>query len=236
MNKQAQNVDQAEIDKFGEVAHHWWDESSEFAPLHRINPLRLGWIEAQVPLAGKKVLDIGCGGGLLTEGMAAYGADVTGIDLSEAALSVARLHLLESGHEVRYLQESAEQHAQDNEAAYDVVTCMEMLEHVPDPASVVQACGKLVKPGGQVFLSTLNRNLKSWLFAIVGAEYVLRLVPRGTHEHERFIKPAELARYVRGAGLELGEMRGLVYNPLTKIYSLADDVSVNYLLSARRPG
>jgi 2-polyprenyl-6-hydroxyphenyl methylase/3-demethylubiquinone-9 3-methyltransferase len=230
----AQNVDAAEIHKFSELAHRWWDPNSEFKPLHEINPLRLKWITGMATIAGKKVLDVGCGGGILTEAMAAAGAIASGIDLSDKALKVARLHLLESGHEVDYRLISAEDCAAETPGEYDVVTCMEMLEHVPDPASVVAACARLVKPGGWVFFSTLNRNPKSWLFAIVGAEYVLKLLPRGTHEYAKFITPAELARMTRDAGLNVESLIGMHYNPLTKIYALEADTSVNYLMATQR--
>ena len=229
------NADPAELQKFSELAHRWWDPASEFRPLHEINPLRLGWINGKAELAGKKVLDVGCGGGILAEGMAAVGAEVTGIDLSEKALSVARLHLFESGHKVDYRLVSAEAFADENPAAFDVVTCMEMLEHVPDPASTIAACARLVKPGGHVFFSTLNRNLKSYVFAIIGAEYVLKLLPAGTHEYAKFIRPSELTRYCRTAGLDTQELIGMSYNPLTKVYSLGRDTDVNYLLHALRP-
>lgn len=229
------NADPAELQKFSELAHRWWDPASEFRPLHEINPLRLGWINGKAELAGKKVLDVGCGGGILAEGMAAVGAEVTGIDLSEKALSVARLHLFESGHKVDYRLVSAEAFADENPAAFDVVTCMEMLEHVPDPASTIAACARLVKPGGHVFFSTLNRNLKSYVFAIIGAEYVLKLLPAGTHEYAKFIRPSELTRYCRTAGLDTQELIGMSYNPLTKVYSLGRDTDVNYLLHTLRP-
>ena len=230
------NADPAELQKFSDLAHRWWDPASEFRPLHEINPLRLGWIDGKAALAGKKVLDIGCGGGILAEGMASLGAEVTGIDLSEKALSVARLHLFESGHKVDYRHQSAEALADELPGHFDVVTCMEMLEHVPDPASTVAACARLAKPGGWVFASTLNRNPKSFLFAIVGAEYVLNLLPRGTHEYAKFIRPSELAAAARRAGLDQQAMIGLTYNPITREYRLVDgDVSVNYLVAFRRP-
>lgn len=229
------NADPLEIQKFSELAHRWWDPTSEFRPLHEINPLRLEWINAKVPLAGKRVIDIGCGGGILAESMARKGADVTGIDLSDKALKVADLHSLESGAKVRYKLIAAEAMAEAEPGQYDVVTCMEMLEHVPDPAAIVQACAALVKPGGHVFLSTLNRNSKAYLFAILGAEYVLRLLPKGTHDYDKFITPAELSQYVRSAGLDVNSMRGMGYNPLTKIYSLNSDTSVNYLVACTRP-
>lgn len=231
------NADPAEIQKFSDLAHRWWDPSSEFRPLHEINPLRLEWINQRVPLSGKKVIDVGCGGGILAESMAKKGAIVTGIDLSEKALKVADLHGLESGVSVRYKNIPAEEMAEaEGEAGqYDVVTCMEMLEHVPDPSSIIRACTKLLKPGGHVFFSTLNRNVKSYLFAILGAEYVLQLLPKGTHDYAKFITPAELSQDVRNAGLELNAMKGLSYNPLTKIYSLNNDTSVNYMIACTKP-
>lgn len=225
------NADPLEIQKFSELAHRWWDPTSEFRPLHEINPLRLEWINARVPLAGKQVCDVGCGGGILAESIAKKGATVTGIDLSEKALKVADLHSLESGIKVRYELISAEDLAACEAGQYDVVTCMEMLEHVPDPAAIVQACAKLVKPGGHIFFSTLNRNPKSYLFAIIGAEYVLGLLPRGTHDYAKFITPAELSGFARTAGLEVEALKGMTYNPLTKIYSLNQDTSVNYLVA-----
>lgn len=228
------NADPAELQKFGDLAHRWWDPNSEFKPLHDINPLRLDWIDSHVQLAGKRVLDVGCGGGLLSEGMAARGADVTGIDLSEKPLGVARLHLLESGRKVDYRQISVEALAQEMPGSFDAVTCLEMLEHVPDPASIVAACARLVKPGGQVFFSTLNRNPKSYLFAVIGAEYVLKLLPKGTHDYARFIRPSELARWSKFAGLEPDELIGMSYNPLTRKYALGSDSSVNYLLRTVR--
>ncbi|MEQ1663029.1 MAG: bifunctional 2-polyprenyl-6-hydroxyphenol methylase/3-demethylubiquinol 3-O-methyltransferase UbiG [Thiobacillus sp.] len=228
------NVDAAEIAKFSELAHRWWDPNSEFKPLHEINPLRLKWINQQAVLAGKKILDVGCGGGILAEAMAAAGATVSGIDLSEKALKVAKLHLYESGLRVDYQLVSVEDHAAQHTGEFDVVTCMEMLEHVPDPASVVAACARLVKPGGWVFFSTLNRNAKSYLFAIVGAEYILNLLPRGTHDYAKFIQPAELARMAREAGLDMQQLIGMTYNPLTKIYKLEADTDVNYLMATRR--
>lgn len=224
------NADQGELEKFSQLAHRWWDPTSDFKPLHDINPLRLDWIDRQSGLAGKSVLDVGCGGGLLSEAMCERGATVTGIDLSDKALSVARLHLLESGRLVDYRQVSAEELAAERPGSYDVVTCMEMLEHVPDPASVVLACATLVKPGGHVFFSTINRNAKSYLFAVVGAEYVLRMLPKGTHDYSRFIKPSELLRWARDAGLEASDLRGMTYNPLNDRYALGRDTDVNYLL------
>ena len=226
------NADPRELDKFGELAHRWWDPNSDFKPLHDINPLRLDWIDRCIGLSGKRILDVGCGGGILAESMAVRGARVTGIDLSEPAISVARLHLLESRQQVDYRLVSAEALAKDAPESFDAVTCMEMLEHVPDPASVVRACKTLAKPGGQVFLSTINRNLKAYLFAVIGAEYLLNLLPRGTHDYARFRRPSELARYCRDAGLRIEEIIGMSYNPLTKIYSLGSDTSVNYLIRA----
>lgn len=229
------NADPAELAKFSELAHRWWDPESEFRPLHQINPLRLGWIDALVGLSGKRVLDVGCGGGILADAMARQGADVLGIDLSVKALKVAQLHALEaSTPRVEYREISTEDLAAEQPGAFDVVTCMEMLEHVPDPASIVQACSTLVKPGGWVFFSTLNRNPKSFLFAIVGAEYVLNLLPKGTHEYAKFIRPSELAGYARQAGLELQHTKGMEYNPLTRRYWLSEDTSVNYLFATRK--
>ena len=228
------NADPAELQKFSDLAHRWWDPESEFKPLHQINPLRLDWIDDNARIAGKKVVDIGCGGGILAESMAARGALVTGIDLSEKALGVARLHLFESGQQVDYRHISAEELAASAPASFDVVTCMEMLEHVPDPASTIRACATLVKPGGSVFFSTLNRNLKAYLMAVVGAEYILNLLPRGTHEYAKFIKPSELARYVREAGLNVEELIGMQYNPISKTYALGRDTDVNYLMRTTR--
>jgi len=228
------NVDQSEIAKFSALAHRWWDPNSEFKPLHAINPLRLSWIKSFVSLDGKKVVDIGCGGGILAESIAQSGADTTGIDLSEKALKVAELHALEVGANLTYRAVSAEDLAQEQPEQYDVVTCMEMLEHVPDPASVVRACAALCKPGGTLFFSTLNRSPKSYLFAIIGAEYILRLLPKGTHEYAKFIKPSELVAFTRSTGLELLGMKGLGYNPLTQVYSLSDDVDVNYMIAVRK--
>ncbi|MGB6103594.1 MAG: bifunctional 2-polyprenyl-6-hydroxyphenol methylase/3-demethylubiquinol 3-O-methyltransferase UbiG [Pusillimonas sp.] len=231
----SRNVDQAEIDKFAALASRWWDPESEFKPLHAINPLRLGWIiDHAGPLAGKTVLDVGCGGGILAESMARHGAQVTGIDLAQQSLTVARLHGLESGVSVDYQAISAEDIASQRAGQFDIVTCMEMLEHVPDPASVVQACARLAKPGGSVFFSTLNRNPKSFLFAIVGAEYLLRMLPRGTHSYENFIKPSELAAAARHAGLAVTQLSGMEYNPLTDHYKLSNDTSVNYLMATRQ--
>jgi 2-polyprenyl-6-hydroxyphenyl methylase/3-demethylubiquinone-9 3-methyltransferase len=223
------NVDQQELSKFASLAHKWWDKTSEFKPLHDINPLRLDYIERIAGLNGKTVLDVGCGGGILTESMAEKGAKVTGIDLGEKALGVAKLHQLESGAAVEYRCIAVEELAAQQPASFDVVTCMEMLEHVPDPASVVRACSALVKPGGQVFFSTLNRNPKSYLFAVIGAEYILNMLPRGTHDYAKFIKPSELASWCRSADLAVNEFIGMSYNPLTKHYWLGSDVSVNYI-------
>jgi len=231
------NVDAQELAKFSELAHKWWDPQSEFRPLHQINPLRLEWIDSLVGLAGKTVLDVGCGGGILAESVARRGArSVLGIDLAARPLGVARLHALEAGVDnLEYREIATEALAAEMPGRFDVVTCMEMLEHVPDPAAVVQACATLAKPGGWVFFSTLNRNPKSFLFAIIGAEYVLRLLPRGTHEYARFIRPSELARWSRDAGLVLSGSRGMEYNPLTQRYWLSGDTSVNYLLACRKP-
>ncbi|CAG9171818.1 bifunctional 2-polyprenyl-6-hydroxyphenol methylase/3-demethylubiquinol 3-O-methyltransferase UbiG [Cupriavidus pinatubonensis] len=228
------NADPKEIDKFSELAHHWWDPNSDFKPLHDLNPLRLGWIDGIAGLAGKKVVDIGCGGGILSESMARLGANVRGIDLSTKALRVADLHSLESGVAVNYEEIAAEALAAREPGSVDVVTCMEMLEHVPDPASIVQACATLVRPGGHVFVSTINRNLKAYLMAVVGAEYILQMLPRGTHDYEKFITPSEMARFARNAGLEFVEMRGMTYNPLSQIYSLSRDTDVNYMMAFRR--
>ena len=228
------NADPVELDKFGDLAHRWWDPNSEFKPLHDINPLRLGWIDSQIGLAGKRILDVGCGGGLLSEGMAVFGADVTGIDLSEKPLAVARLHLLESGQKVDYRKIAVEQLADEMPGAFDAVTCLEMLEHVPNPSSVIAACARLVKPGGQVFFSTLNRNAKSYLFAVIGAEYVMKMLPKGTHDYAKFIKPSELARWAKMAGLEPEELIGMSYNPLNQQYMLGPDTKVNYLMRAIR--
>jgi 2-polyprenyl-6-hydroxyphenyl methylase/3-demethylubiquinone-9 3-methyltransferase len=228
------NVDPAELSKFSDLAHRWWDPESEFRPLHHINPLRLELIDQQAHLTGKKVVDVGCGGGILAEAMAGKGADVLGIDLAGKSLKVAQLHALESGAKVQYREISAEALAAEQAGQFDVVTCMEMLEHVPDPASVVRACASLVKPGGWVFFSTLNRNPKSFLFAIVGAEYVLKLLPRGTHEYARFIKPSELSQWAREAGLNVQGFKGMEYNPLSRRYWLSQDTSVNYLVATRR--
>jgi len=229
------NVDHAEIDKFEALASRWWDSNSEFRPLHEINPLRLSYIDDHSNLSGKRVLDVGCGGGILAESMAAKGAEVTGIDLGKAPLEVAKLHLLESQQEVDYQLIPVEQLAEERPAYYDVVTCMEMLEHVPDPASIITACCKLVKPGGKVFFSTLNRNPKSYMMAIVGAEYILQMLPKGTHEFSKFIKPSELQTWIRNTELDSDDIVGLTYNPLTKVYRLAPgNVDVNYMLACTR--
>jgi 2-polyprenyl-6-hydroxyphenyl methylase/3-demethylubiquinone-9 3-methyltransferase len=231
----ATNVDPAELAKFSELAHRWWDVNSEFRPLHQINPLRLDWIQSLAPLKGKQVLDVGCGGGILADAMARAGAQVTGIDLASKSLKVAQLHALETQTpNIRYREVSAEDLAAEQPASFDVVTCMEMLEHVPDPASVVQACASLVKPGGWVFFSTLNRNMQSFLFAIVGAEYVLNLLPKGTHEYAKFIRPSELAGFCRDAGLQMQASRGLQYNPITQRYWLDAHTRVNYMIATRR--
>lgn len=224
------NFDPAELNKFSELAHKWWDKTSEFKPLHDINPLRLNYIDNLVSLTEKTVLDVGCGGGILSESMAAMGAKVTGIDLGEKALKVAQLHSLESGINVDYQRVAVEKFAEDNPEKFDVVTCLEMLEHVPDPSSVIKACAMLVKPGGHVFFSTINRNPKSYLFAVIGAEYLLNMLPRGTHDYAKFIKPSELAGWARVAGLTLEGETGMSYNAITQQYKLGDDVSVNYLM------
>jgi len=228
------NADPAELQKFSDLAHRWWDPAGEFRPLHEINPLRLEWIDRAAHLSGKKVLDVGCGGGILAESMALRGAEVTGIDLSDKALRVAELHLLESAAQVRYQRIAADALAATHAGAFDVVTCMELLEHVPDPAAMVAACATLACPGGQVFFSTLNRNPKSYLFAVLGAEYVLGLLPKGTHDYERFLKPSELASFSRRAGLVVDELIGMTYNPVTRVYRLEPDCSVNYLMRCRR--
>lgn len=228
------NFDHKEVAKFEELAARWWDPESEFKPLHDINPLRLDYIDRKAGLAGKKVLDVGCGGGILAESMAQRGAVVSGIDMGEAPLAVARLHLLESGTEVDYRRVTAEELAEEQAGSFDIVTCMEMLEHVPDPASVIAACSRLVKPGGHVFFSTINRNPKSYLFAIIGAEYLLKLLPRGTHDFRKFIRPSELEAWARHADLELHEILGMTYNPFTRQYRLERDVAVNYLVHSTR--
>jgi 2-polyprenyl-6-hydroxyphenyl methylase / 3-demethylubiquinone-9 3-methyltransferase len=228
------NADPAELEKFGKLAHRWWDPEGEFRPLHEINPLRLAWIDRHAGLSGKKVLDVGCGGGILAEAMARRGAEVTGIDLSEKGLRVAELHLAESGLAVRYEKATAEDYAAAHAGEFDVVTCMELLEHVPQPAGMVAACARLVRPGGQVFFSTINRNPKSYLFAVLGAEYVLKLLPKGTHDYQRFIKPSELSRWSRAAGLTPDELIGMTYNPITRRYRLGRDCDVNYLLACAR--
>ena len=231
------NADPSELNKFGDLAHRWWDPDGEFRPLHQINPLRLDWIAGLAELPGAQILDVGCGGGILAEAMARRGAQVLGIDLSAKPLRVAQLHALESGvGGLQYREVSAEALAEECPGRFDVVTCMEMLEHVPDPASIVLACAQLTRPGGRVFFSTLNRNLKSFLFAIVGAEHVLKLLPKGTHEYARFIRPSELAAHLRAAGLEIDSFSGLEYNPLTRRYWLSANTEVNYLVACRKPG
>ena len=229
------NVDPAEIAKFEQLASRWWDRHGEFKPLHEINPLRANYIDQRAPVAGKKLLDVGCGGGILTEAMAQRGAEVTGIDLGEAPLKVAKLHALESGVQVDYQRIAVEELADKQPGSFDIVTCLEMLEHVPDPASVIRACAKLAKPGGQLFFSTINRTPKGWLFAVVGAEYVLRMLPKGTHEYGKFIRPSEMGSWLREAELELRDMTGMTYNPLTRSYKLNPrDVDVNYLMHASK--
>jgi len=229
------NVDRAEIAKFEALASRWWDRESEFKPLHDINPLRTNYIDRHATLAGKKVLDVGCGGGILSEAMAQRGAEVTGIDMGEAPLNVARLHALETGVSINYRQVPVEQLAEEMPGTFDVVTCLEMLEHVPDPLSIIKACYRLVKPGGMVFFSTINRNPKAYAMAIIGAEYIMRMLPAGTHDYDKFIKPSELTRWCRAAELAVTDMTGMIYNPLTKEYSLKDqDVDVNYLVATRR--
>ena len=233
---EGQNVDPNEIRKFEELASRWWDRNSEFKPLHDINPLRANWIDSLAPVAEKTILDVGCGGGILCEALAQRGADVTGIDMGEAPLAVGNLHKLESGVTVNYEKSTAEDYAKAHAASFDTVTCLEMLEHVPDPSSVVAACAELCKPGGTVFFSTINRNPKSYLLAIIGVEYVLRMLPKGTHEYSKFIRPSELGQWIRQAGLEIDQMTGLLYNPITKTYKLdTRDVDVNYMICARKP-
>jgi 2-polyprenyl-6-hydroxyphenyl methylase/3-demethylubiquinone-9 3-methyltransferase len=230
-----ENIDQSEIDKFSELASRWWDKTSEFKPLHAINPLRLNWIKEHCALQNQKVLDIGCGGGILTESLAASGAKAKGIDLSKKALQVAKLHALETSMSLEYELISAENLALNEPAQYDVITCMEMLEHVPDPKSIVQSCAKLAKPGASLFFSTLNRNPKSYVMAILGAEYILKMLPRGTHEYAKFIKPSELSAYIRESGLEVVDMIGLHFNPLFDRYSLGPNVDVNYMFAVKKP-
>lgn len=227
------NVDPQELEKFSQLAHRWWDPNSEFKPLHEINPLRLDYIDRLAGLAGKTVLDVGCGGGILSESMAGRGAHVTGIDLGDKALKVAKLHLLETGEQVNYRKIAVEDLAREQSHHYDVVTCLEMLEHVPNPSSIVYACAELAKPGGWIFFSTINRNPKSYLFAVIGAEYVLNLLPRGTHDYSKFIKPSELARMAREAGLDVVEIIGMTYNPITRVYALEQDSGVNYIMAYR---
>lgn len=235
MTAQTSNHDPQEISKFEELASRWWDPLSEFKPLHDINPLRLEYIDKRASLANKRVLDVGCGGGILSESMAAKQAQVTGIDMGAAPLNVARLHLLESGQQVEYRQITAEDLAREQPASFDVVTCLEMLEHVPDPSSVIKACYDLVKPGGHVFFSTINRNPKSYLFAIIGAEYLLRMLPKGTHDYRKFIRPSEMHQWSRQAGLDIKDVSGMSYNPFTRSYSLGADIDINYLMHATRP-
>lgn len=231
---QSQNVDPSEIAKFEALASRWWDKTSEFKPLHDINPLRVNYIDERASLAGKKVLDVGCGGGILSEAMALRGADVSGIDMGEAPLAVAQLHSLESGVSINYRQITAEELAEQEAGTYDIVTCLEMLEHVPSPLSVIEACQKLLKPGGHLFLSTINRNPKAYLFAIIGAEHLLKMLPKGTHEFKKFIKPSELANHVRSAELEMLDLTGMTYNPFIKEYKLSSDVDVNYLMHTKK--
>lgn len=232
----SENVDANEIRKFEELASRWWDRNSEFKPLHDINPLRANWIDNLAPVAEQDVLDVGCGGGILCEALAQRGANVTGIDMGDAPLGVAKLHQLESGVSINYQKSTAENFAKTHAQTFDIVTCLEMLEHVPDPGSVVKACADMVKPGGRLFFSTINRNPKAFMLAIIGAEYVLRLLPKGTHEYAKFIKPSELAHSVREAGLEMNKMTGLLFNPLTQTYKLSDsDVDVNYMICATKP-
>jgi 2-polyprenyl-6-hydroxyphenyl methylase/3-demethylubiquinone-9 3-methyltransferase len=232
---QTLNADELELQKFGDLAHKWWDKNSEFKPLHAINPLRLNWIDGLVGLKEKRVLDVGCGGGILSESMYFKGAEVMGIDLGEKALNVAKLHQLESGAKVDYQYVAVEALATQQPASFDVVTCMEMLEHVPDPAAIIAACARLVKPGGSVFFSTINRNPKAYLFAVIGAEYVLNLLPKGTHDYSKFIKPSELAGWARLANLDMLSIRGMSYNPITQHYALGDDVAVNYMIHTTLP-
>ncbi len=229
------NVDQAEVAKFEALASRWWDKESEFKPLHDINPLRTNFIDGHAQLAGKKVLDVGCGGGILSEAMAQRGATVSGIDMGEAPLKIAKLHALESGLNIDYQKIPVEELAEQHPESFDVVTCLEMLEHVPDPSSIIRACFQLCKPGGQIFFSTLNRNPKSFLLAVVGAEYILNMLPKGTHDYKKFIRPSELAAWARHSGLEVGELIGMSYNPITKTYKLGRDTDVNYLMQTRKP-
>ncbi len=234
MNAASENVDRAEVNKFEQLASRWWDPGSEFKPLHDINPLRLNYIDARAALAGKRVIDVGCGGGILAESMAKRGAVVTGIDAGQAPLTVAKLHALEANVQVDYQQSTAEACAAEHAGEFEVVTCMEMLEHVPDPAAVIQACAELAQPGADLFFSTINRNPKAYALAIIGAEYLLRLLPKGTHDYNKFIRPSELGRWLRAAGLELLEVTGMGYNPLTRQYKLCKDIDVNYLVHAKK--
>lgn len=229
------NVDPSEIQKFEDLATRWWDRNGEFKPLHDINPIRLNFINTGSPLSSKLVLDVGCGGGILTESMARAGATTTGIDMGKAPLSIARLHAIEEDLEINYQQQTVEQHATENPATYDIVTCMEMLEHVPDPSSVIHACMQLVKPGGSVYFSTINRNAKSFMFAIIGAEYVMKLLPKGTHDYSKFIRPSELDVWARQAGIELVNIEGITFNPLTNMFRTSHDVDVNYMVHYKRP-
>ncbi len=235
MNQSTANIDPAEVDKFEELASRWWDPNSEFKPLHDINPLRISYIKERAALQGRRVIDVGCGGGLLSEGLAKLDAQVTGIDMGEAPLTVARLHQHETGVKVHYQRSTAEHMAEMHPQAFDICTCLEMLEHVPDPASVIEACAQLVKPGGQLFFSTINRNPKSYLFAIIGAEYLLRMLPKGTHDYRKFIRPSELDRWARAVGLVLNDLTGMSFNPLTQRYTLGTDVDVNYLAWFTKP-
>ncbi|ALP53182.1 bifunctional 3-demethylubiquinone 3-O-methyltransferase/2-octaprenyl-6-hydroxy phenol methylase [Candidatus Tenderia electrophaga] len=234
MNTASANVDQAEVNKFEQLAARWWDPNSEFKPLHQINPLRLDYIDKRAALAGKRVIDVGCGGGILAESMAKRGAVVTGIDAGQAALTVAKLHALEANVQIDYQQTTAEAYAAEHAGQFEVVTCLEMLEHVPDPAAVIRACAELAQPGAELFFSTINRNPKAYALAIVGAEYLLKLLPKGTHDYRKFIRPSELGRWLRGAGLDLVEITGMSYNPLTRQYKLGKDMDVNYLVHARK--
>lgn len=231
---QEQNVDASEVEKFNALAHRWWDPDSDFKPLHQINPLRANYIDTHTPVAGKKVLDVGCGGGILSEALAHRGAEVTGIDMSSEPLNVAKIHRLESGLDIDYQQSTAEAWAEQHQGEYDIVACLEMLEHVPDPGAVIAACSTLLKPGGQVYFSTINRNPKSYLFAIIGAEYILQLLPKGIHDYAKFIKPSEMAAWARAANLQVQDIKGMSYNPLTTNYKINQDTRVNYLMSCQK--